>query len=78
MNLTRVHIYPKKKDSIVESRNYQAISKQGKRSYNEDRYTCKTKMSSPFILSRHHKRQEYDFFAVFDGHGGSQCSEFLR
>ena len=77
MNVTRGSFMLRGKES-PGSRKYQAVTKQGKRSYNQDRYLCKTKIQSPFLITRKQARNQYDLYAVFDGHGGSQCSEFLK
>ena len=55
--MTRVNFFQKKKESIPQLQMYQTVTKQGKRSYNEDRFICKPKIHSPFILNRHQKRQ---------------------
>jgi serine/threonine protein phosphatase PrpC len=55
-------------------------TRQGRRSYNEDRFICKVKCSSIYdhksIFAT--KNDPYDLFAVFDGHGGANCAEFLK
>lgn len=77
MNLTKCSVRLKVNDNVMEGCSYQAVSKQGKRSYNEDRYLCQPKIQSPFLLTRKQQTQLYDLYAVFDGHGGSKCAEFM-
>ena len=72
-----------KEQLAVKSSNCQTYfvsSRQGKRPYNEDRYLCAKyhsnirKTKTRFLGFQ----AEYDLYAVFDGHGGSACSTFLK
>ena len=45
------------------------------RNYNEDRISIVLDLKKPNALHAHRKIQ---FFAIFDGHGGLGCSQFLR
>ena len=43
--------------------------------YNEDRVIAMTKSIRPD--NRSNKRSDVSFFAVYDGHGGSFCADYL-
>jgi protein phosphatase PTC2/3 len=57
-----------------------ACSRQGRRAYNEDRYLCRVRNCSVFEQKTifANRKEPYDLFAVFDGHGGANCADFLR
>ena len=68
--------FASKKNGVVVS--YAANTHQGMvRNYNEDRVSIILN-----ILQPKHKRVDYwprcSFFAIYDGHGGAQCADFLR
>lgn len=78
MNLTKLSLRSRLNESGFGGCCYQAVSKQGKRPYNEDRYLCQPKIQYPLMLTRKQQTQLHDLYAVFDGHGGSKCAEFLK
>lgn len=64
--------------SFGRIKGYSANTNQGPiRDYNEDRVSVILNIMKP-----HHRAHEHwpncSFFAVYDGHGGSTCSDFLR
>jgi protein phosphatase 2C family protein 2/3 len=68
--------YASKKNGVVVS--YAANTHQGIiRNYNEDRVSIILNIIKP-----KYKEASYwprcSFFGVYDGHGGAQCSDFLR
>ncbi len=46
------------------------------RSYNEDRISIVLDLKNPRL--KLNSDQRIQFFAIFDGHGGVGCSEYLR
>ncbi|MCQ2819674.1 MAG: protein phosphatase 2C domain-containing protein [archaeon] len=58
---------------------YGANTHQGTiRNYNEDRVSIIINMNRPSNFSKHLNWPKVSFFGIYDGHGGSACSEFLR
>ena len=72
----------KNKENLSSNPNVKLITRKNKRPYNEDRFLIKPACKlSPFLLQRHKPdklSKIYDIFAVFDGHGGSKCVDFLK
>ena len=50
------------------------------RNYNEDRISIVLDLKKPGIQPNSSKQPKFQiqFFAIFDGHGGQGCAEFLR
>jgi protein phosphatase 2C family protein 2/3 len=49
------------------------------RGYNEDRISIVLDLKKPSTAKNgSHQHKKASFFAVFDGHGGSNCAEYLR
>jgi protein phosphatase 2C family protein 2/3 len=48
------------------------------RGYNEDRISIVMDLKKPVDGTGKKSSKKVSFFAVFDGHGGSGCAEFLR
>ena len=50
------------------------------RNYNEDRISIVLDLKKPGIQPTSAKQPSFkiQFFAIFDGHGGQGCAEFLR
>lgn len=50
------------------------------RNYNEDRISIVLDLKKPGLLPTSSKQPQFQiqFFAIFDGHGGHGCAEFLR
>ena len=48
------------------------------RNYNEDRVSIIFNMKPPSSLPPNTQWPKVTFFAIYDGHGGSSCSDFLR
>jgi len=49
------------------------------RGYNEDRISIVLDLKKPSLAKTGtNSTKKISFFAVFDGHGGSSCAEFLR
>ena len=45
------------------------------RGYNEDRISIVLDLKKPGVTIQ---TKRISFFAIFDGHGGSSCAEYLR
>lgn len=60
--------------SLLEKANLDVgiCSQQGKRNYQEDRFTV-----YPYLQSNEGKSTETHLFGIFDGHAGSLCSSFV-
>ena len=60
-------------------KSYAANTNQGiLRSYNEDRVSIVVNLLKPKEINDNINWPNISFFGVFDGHGGFQCSQFLR
>ncbi len=59
---------------------YAANTHQGiQRNYNEDRVSIILNMTKPANKNLHDKEwPKCSFFAIYDGHGGSLCADFLK
>lgn len=64
-------------DENGQVKGYVASTSQGVvRSYNEDRLAIVLKISSELALTD--PSFKCSFFGLFDGHGGPECSDYLR
>jgi serine/threonine protein phosphatase PrpC len=77
-NLTRLSMAHEREQPQGER--FAVCSRQGRRNYNEDRFVCRVRNASIYEQKSifGHKSEPYDLFAVFDGHGGPNCAEFLK
>jgi protein phosphatase 2C family protein 2/3 len=59
---------------------YSANTHQGiQRNYNEDRVSIILNMTKPANKAFHNKEwPKCSFFAIYDGHGGNACADFLK
>ena len=48
------------------------------RNYNEDRVSIILNISRPETKKNEAVWPECSFFAIYDGHGGNKCADFLR
>lgn len=48
------------------------------RNYNEDRISIVLELQNPRLTKMHKSDRRISYFAIFDGHGGQGCSDFLR
>jgi serine/threonine protein phosphatase PrpC len=51
---------------------------QGRREYMEDRHLVEMELGTVVAAADDNGVEDHSLFAVFDGHGGSWCSEFLK
>lgn len=66
-----------KKNGMIKS--YAANTNQGLlRDYNEDRVSIILNVAKPENKKSLKSWPKISFFGVFDGHGGSNCADFLR
>ena len=53
------------------------LSNLNKRNYNEDRVSIILNVIKP-ISRKNEQWPKCSFFAIFDGHGGNKCADFLK
>lgn len=75
-NMTRFSISRAERED--EEVRWAVCSRQGRRNYNEDRYLCRVGNCGVYQQTSLFGKSQYDLFAVFDGHGGSNCADFLK
>ena len=69
--------YSSKSHGLIVS--YAANTHQGiQRNYNEDRVSIILNMTRPASKKHLPVWPKCSFFAIYDGHGGSQCADFLK
>jgi protein phosphatase PTC2/3 len=69
--------YSSKSHGLIVS--YAANTHQGiQRNYNEDRVSIILNMTRPASKKNLNVWPKCSFFAIYDGHGGSVCADFLK
>ena len=81
LNETFTNFFPGKisTKSYGVIKSYAANTNQGIiRDYNEDRVSIIINITKPVNYNKENNWPKASYFAVFDGHGGSKCADFLR
>lgn len=69
--------FASKQHGIITS--YAANTHQGmQRNYNEDRVSIILNMTKPANKNWNRDWPKCSFFAIYDGHGGNMCADFLK